>query len=241
MESHLLGAFIPAAYRHDPSGRWKAQDAERWLAFLARHLERTRACPDLAWWQLPQAVPGFAIVGGLVATPVLGFLLGFTLLLAQAVGILLVLAAGFTAAAACGAGFVWRALVGSKPVQGIRWQLPSRGRVVAIVVSGALAGAVFATAGVAAGIVGGIWVGVLIWAANQSGAPLDPSSAASPQAALAADRRAGTAAGIAAGVVGGVVTGVVIVGTSSVVLAIVAAILFGVAAALRLRRGRLMG
>ena len=57
VESLLFDAFIPAAYRNDPDGRWKAQDAERWLVFLARHLERKIASPDLAWWQLRQAVP----------------------------------------------------------------------------------------------------------------------------------------------------------------------------------------
>ncbi len=39
VESVLFDAFIPAAYRHGPDGRWKAQDAEKWLVFLARHLE----------------------------------------------------------------------------------------------------------------------------------------------------------------------------------------------------------
>ncbi len=51
VESLLFDAFIPAAYRHDPAGRWKAQDAERWLVFLARHLEQTIGSADLAWWQ----------------------------------------------------------------------------------------------------------------------------------------------------------------------------------------------
>ncbi len=52
VESLLFDAFITAAYRHDPPGRWKAQDAERWLVFLACHLERTVGSADLAWWQL---------------------------------------------------------------------------------------------------------------------------------------------------------------------------------------------
>src|SRR5262249_32175636 len=57
VESLLFDAFIPAAYRHDSAGRWKAQDAEKWLAFLARHLEQTIGGPDIAWWQLWHAVP----------------------------------------------------------------------------------------------------------------------------------------------------------------------------------------
>jgi len=67
VEFLLFDAFIPAAYRHDPAGRWKAQDAKRWLVFLARHLDRTIGGPDLAWWQLRQAVPRttFRLVSGL--------------------------------------------------------------------------------------------------------------------------------------------------------------------------------
>jgi hypothetical protein len=57
VESLLFEAFIPAAYRHDSAGRWKAQDAERWLVFLARHLEQTIGAPDLAWWQLRKTAP----------------------------------------------------------------------------------------------------------------------------------------------------------------------------------------
>ena len=77
VESLLFDAFIPAAYRHDPAGRWKAQDAEKWLVFLARHLEYTIGSPDLAWWQLPLAVPGFALVAaGVVAGVVVGAVVG---------------------------------------------------------------------------------------------------------------------------------------------------------------------
>ena len=56
-ESLLFDAFIPAAYRHDPAGRWKAQDAERWLLFLACHLERTIDSADLNWWEIHSAAP----------------------------------------------------------------------------------------------------------------------------------------------------------------------------------------
>ncbi|WP_322770549.1 NACHT domain-containing protein, partial [Frankia sp. Cr1] len=58
VEEHLFDAFIPAAYRPhpDPARRcpWPAADAERWLVFLARHLDHNlHGTPDLAWWQLP--------------------------------------------------------------------------------------------------------------------------------------------------------------------------------------------
>ena len=67
VESLLFDAFIPAAYRHDPGGRWKAQDAEKWLVFLARHLERKVAGPDLAWWQLRRSMPRTAVGAVVVA------------------------------------------------------------------------------------------------------------------------------------------------------------------------------
>ena len=57
VELLLFDAFIPAAYRNDPAGPWKARDAEAWLVFLARHLEQTIESPDLAWWQLGGASP----------------------------------------------------------------------------------------------------------------------------------------------------------------------------------------
>ena len=56
VESLLFDAFIPAAYRDDAASRWTAQQAEPWLEFLARHLEQTIGSPNLAWWQLPQAI-----------------------------------------------------------------------------------------------------------------------------------------------------------------------------------------
>jgi hypothetical protein len=60
VERHLFDAFIPAAYRSGPARRGRAQKAEEWLVFLARHLEHTIDSPDLAWWQLRQAT-GLAV------------------------------------------------------------------------------------------------------------------------------------------------------------------------------------
>ena len=63
IEAHLLDGFIPAAFAgpvtigprlRRPSPR--AQDAERWLSFLARHLDRL-GTRDLEWWRLQNAVP----------------------------------------------------------------------------------------------------------------------------------------------------------------------------------------
>ena len=64
--SHCCSTFfIPAAYRHGANRRWKAPDAEEWLSFLARQLEYT--LQDLAWWQLPLAVPRFRVFRAAVA------------------------------------------------------------------------------------------------------------------------------------------------------------------------------
>jgi transcriptional regulator with XRE-family HTH domain len=53
IEDHLLGSFVPTVYRQQPYGdrRWDPQHVQRWLGYLARHLDR-RGTYDLAWWQL---------------------------------------------------------------------------------------------------------------------------------------------------------------------------------------------
>jgi hypothetical protein len=55
VEAHLFRAFISACYRAMPG--WTAQQARRWLAFLAHHLEVTIGGTDLAWWLLRQSTP----------------------------------------------------------------------------------------------------------------------------------------------------------------------------------------
>lgn len=61
IEQHLLRNFIPAAYRRaaaDAKLPFSAQLAEHTLTFLADHLRRTTpASRDIAWWQLPEALP----------------------------------------------------------------------------------------------------------------------------------------------------------------------------------------
>jgi len=59
----LLDAFVPAAYQkriESTTGgvSWSTSQAERWLAFLAAHLERTVRSTDLAWWQLINGARG---------------------------------------------------------------------------------------------------------------------------------------------------------------------------------------
>jgi hypothetical protein len=78
IEQYLLDAYIPAAYRQPPSSpgprrkTFTSADAERWLKFLAQHLERDIASPDFAWWQLERALPRPLRVIAAPITAVLG-------------------------------------------------------------------------------------------------------------------------------------------------------------------------
>ncbi|MEU2868115.1 helix-turn-helix domain-containing protein [Streptomyces olivoreticuli] len=55
LEDHLLGSFVPTLYRTHSAGlrrpAWTADRVQRWLGYLASHLDRL-GTPDLAWWQL---------------------------------------------------------------------------------------------------------------------------------------------------------------------------------------------
>jgi hypothetical protein len=80
IEKYLLSAFVRASYRRRQGGtanRWQADDAERWLKFLAKHLEgekrlagKNEGRQNLAWWELKKAVPPWfppLTVGGVSA------------------------------------------------------------------------------------------------------------------------------------------------------------------------------
>ena len=60
VEARLLDTFIHAAYRpHEESrrrNRWTAAQAEQWLIFLARDLQKRRTT-DLNWWEIHSAAP----------------------------------------------------------------------------------------------------------------------------------------------------------------------------------------
>jgi hypothetical protein len=201
VESLLFDAFIPAAYRDDPVGRWTAQDAERWLVFLARHLERTIGGPDLGWWQLPQAVPARGLWA--MAGAVTGVLAG------TVAGIGFAIAGGVVLGAVLGA-VTWAATVyltvtlvpimatvrSPTPTPGIRSRSSRWGIVIpAAAVAGIAAGV---AAGIAAGrgagpVVGWVvafLVGLGSWFVIQERAPPDIGSAASPLSLLARDRHA---------------------------------------------------
>jgi hypothetical protein len=105
VESQLLDAFIPAAYRPTPC-RWPAQKAETWLAILALHLEHNVDGPDLAWWQLHQAACGdesdkAAFAAGAAAGTAAGTAVGLVLGVAVSpiVGIVAGLVAGLATCA----------------------------------------------------------------------------------------------------------------------------------------------
>ena len=254
VESLLFDAFIPAAYRDNSLGRWKAQDAERWLVFLARYLEYTIASPDLAWWRLPRAVPGFiralAAVAGAAAGIILGVLLG-TGNTSRAPG-------GPTTAAVVGAAtgmaVVTYVMIGASarkpiPVRGIRRRPRRRDAIwlgigsIAIGGLGFVLGVVFGPGSsvivhVAAAVEIAAAVGVIsaiaLWLLNVEAVPLDLSSAASPPAALEADRRTGTAVGATFAVVAGAVTGTMSVadGDAATVATLIAVVSLATAGAI---------
>jgi NACHT domain len=99
IERHLFDVFIPAAYRSHPDRSrrrpWTADQAKRWLVFLARDLEhRQRPTTDLAWWELsgaaPRALAGISV--GLVAGLVVA--LGFPVPMELGLGLISALVAG---------------------------------------------------------------------------------------------------------------------------------------------------
>ncbi|MDA3646914.1 hypothetical protein LZ318_40575 [Saccharopolyspora indica] len=65
-EAHLLSEFLPAVY---PDERYRVK-AQRWLVFLAHHLDR-QGNPDFEWWRLARAMPRW-----LIPTVVAGVLTG---------------------------------------------------------------------------------------------------------------------------------------------------------------------
>ncbi|TCO59468.1 NACHT domain-containing protein [Actinocrispum wychmicini] len=82
LEDHLLSSFIPTVYRDQPGRRrWDPDGVQRWLRYLARHLNRL-GTRDLTWWQLGSTMRplrrlfvvglvagvAFAFAAGLVAT-----------------------------------------------------------------------------------------------------------------------------------------------------------------------------
>jgi hypothetical protein len=217
VEAHLFDEFIAASYRSPTGGRWTAEQAEKWLVFLARHLEYTIGSPDLAWWQLRKAAPRsvLKLAAGLAAGLLAGLAAGLGAGLAAGLGAGLAfglgagLGVGLGARLAVGLG----AGLGAGPVGRL---LPARGTEIDVtgvgvgLLFGFVVGPLFGFAarlgrpgglksglaaglgaGLAAGLVAGLGVGLL--AGLEVGltvVPGDLAGVASPRAVLARDRQA---------------------------------------------------
>jgi len=226
IQVHLCDAFIRAAYRPHPdphrNERWTAEQAGRWLEFLARHLHRDRDDTiDLAWWQLRYAIPPLVppVVSGLVSGLAGGLTTGLavglknTLAFAIAAGLLVGLAGVVVVGLA--AGLAARRQP-KAPVRGLHWS-NLRARDLIVVLAIGLVFGLTADAGLVAGLVAGL--ATALWRGLAT-TPADLTTAADPRTVLARDRRAfiqvvlvsGLAVGLMAGpggVLGALVAGLV--------------------------------
>ena len=211
VEAQLFDAFVPASYRSGRPCPWTAKQAETWLQFLARHLERMIGNPDLAWWQLRRAVPRTAWVlgAGLGAGLTFGLVAGF--------------GTGFGTGRKAGLPSAPHGLVGRL--------LGGFGDALAyalFVARGRGAGLIF---GLVVGLVAALGIGFAAWLgtglpAELEGVPGDLAREASPRAVLARDQQlalfrllgavlvfglvSGLLGGLRAGLVGGLGTGLLV-------------------------------
>lgn len=213
IENYLFDAVISAAYRPLPgepaqNGRWTAEQAERYLRFLAHFLQDTTQGLDLAWWQLAKATPRrvFGLAGGLAGALAGG--LSFGLAGGFGGGLVAGLAGrefgawlGILSVAA--AGFVTGSIISRDlhPARGARWNHRRKS------LAGGLA------VGVAGGLAGGPAVGLasslaVMLALGVEAIPDELSTAASPKAVLLRDRRAAVARTAAVGLAGMLAAGV---------------------------------
>ena len=189
VQSLLLGAFVPAAYRHDPAGRWKAQDAERWLVFLACQLDGNYPRADLAWWRLRQAVPRttFRLLTGLARVLLVGLAAGLFggLRTGHRYGTLAGLVIGFVFGFGGGGLGLFFGLEG-----GLGCGLAVGFAAGLGLAAGFAVGLGFGLGvGLGFGLAGGYWA-VLGDGADLAAEPEDLAEAASPRAVLARDRQA---------------------------------------------------
>ncbi|WP_268872281.1 TIR domain-containing protein [Kutzneria albida] len=109
LETHLLDAFVPAAYQEKP--RWNPENTQQWLGFLAQHLTKL-GTPNLAWWQFGDSMPRLkraSLIGAAVG--VIICLVGLT---CGGTGVVLPAAAGccLVSGLAVGIGYHLTALIG---------------------------------------------------------------------------------------------------------------------------------
>jgi GTPase SAR1 family protein len=237
----LLGAYIPAAYRARPHGRAgrrpaSPQQAGKWLAFLASHLEHTVKAPDLAWWQIGRSMSGtrfpYAVVMGA------GFVCGGWL--AQWAGI----SASHQGlvAVVVGQGWFLTLQLERRPSYGISWAGLRRLGLPRLAALTALAAELAAAAALVHGsfikgylLMGGLWgIWLLVTGSLKGGLPGDLTAAPSPGAVLARDRRTGLAAMLAAVLVGAasgalLLRGHRMAGLAPVPFAVTAGVVVGVA------------
>ncbi|GAA4856237.1 NACHT domain-containing protein [Saccharopolyspora cebuensis] len=237
---HLVGALLGAS----PRGRrrWDAEDAARWLSWLARHLDTT-GTREFAWWRLHRALrfgpllrTGLGVVFGLVLGALMGavgavsgwwFGAPSTGFLAGAVGGLGVgLAYGFAAGHT------------AEPAQvDLRWSKRGgqlgRGLVVPVaqwLLGGLVVGAAFAVLGIdvlaefaVLALVLGLLHGVVLWVAG----PVPDQLAVDPVGALRGDLRLSAVRIGAFVLVAGLIIGfgAGLIGNLTLVPALVAAVL----------------
>lgn len=192
---HLFDGYLPAAYRSHPDPaqrcRWQATDAERWLIFLARHMEsRLGGTSDLAWWQLHAAAPGpvagFAsgVMGGFLALLFVGPIAGAEGGLL--VGLMFSLMFGISS---------WLVKAPDQPAAGLRWVFTRTG-----LLAGFAAGLVGTAAGVLVarpangrmagmtGALGGLMYGFMVGLIVGLRPPQpEPTEAADPRTTLGRD------------------------------------------------------
>lgn len=212
VEQHLLGQFVPSAYR----GSDTAERAERALTFLARHLrDNCRGMPELFWWEFGRAVP-VAMLRALAAMAI-GLATGVTVGMCFGIGVDVLstanadtaLPAGMFAGLGSGlaTGLLWLAasfLGTTSPAQTLRLRpTPARIPIMAAVGVGAGFAVNLASGpgvGILVGLVGAIFAGV-------RAAPVDPLTPASPQGVASRDRATFLTLALVAGSTGGITGG----------------------------------
>ncbi|MFF3336825.1 NACHT domain-containing protein [Streptomyces sp. NPDC002888] len=233
IDRHLFRAYIPAAYTpdHPLPPNWSAAQAHRAFVYLAHFLHNHRAgSPDLAWWQLSQAVAPrtlrlwAGLVFGLVCGAVLGIAAGLT------AGLTAGIAAGGSALLALGlttgmAAALWSGMTAvhsarsTAPRVRLRW---SPGENVTGVVLGSAIGimamiAICLTIGLRSGVMVGGALGVsTVFLAGVKTEEPELTSITGPVIQFSLDRRAfvyrtianGVAIGIALGIARPIVRGI---------------------------------